>query len=114
MVKQDPDHQWQFEADHEHARQEDRSLRRFVYMLGMSDRPASGASGFGRCRAMAREARWRVDERVRVVGLVKLARGKWQLSLVIRLWRQAVVVGKWDRNVRDGFGRWTSMAREAR
>ena len=98
VVKQD--HQWQFEA--EQARQEARSLRRFV--LGMWDRPAS--DGFERWRSMSREARWRVEERVRVVGLVKLARGKWQSSLVIRLWRQAVVVGKRGRSVRDGFARW--------
>ena len=106
VVKQD--HQWQLEA--EQARQEARSLRRLV--LGLWDRPAS--DGFARWRSRAREARWRVEERVRVVGLVKLARGKWQSSLVIRLWRQAVVVGKRGWNVRDGFGRWRSVAREAR
>ena len=50
------------------------------FLLGMWDRPAS--DGFGRWRSMAREARmW-------VVGLVKLARGKWQSSLVIWLWRR--------------------------
>ena len=106
VVKQD--HQWQFEA--EQARQEATSLRRLV--LGMWDRPAS--DGFARWRSRAREARWREEERVRVVGLVKIARGRWQSSWVIRLWRQAVVVGKRGRSVRDGFARWRSRVREAR
>ena len=75
VVKQD--HQWQFEA--EQARQEARSLRRLV--LGMWDRLASAA--FAMWRSRAREARWRVEERVRVVGLVKLARGKWQSAISI-------------------------------
>ena len=41
---------------------------------------------------------WR-EEKVRVTGLVKLVRGKWQSSGAVRLWRQAVVVGKRGRSL---------------
>ena len=89
------DHQWQFEA--EQARQEVRSLRRFV--LGMWDRLLS--NGLGLWRTTTRVGRKRAEARVRMVKVAKMAKmaGKWQSSWVFKEWKQALVTGKRDRSV---------------